>query len=79
MHEDDIDDLLETIDAQQAGRELLQRAASMPELERAAIELVDLAGLSPRDAARTLGISPGAMRVRLFRARARLRKEGRPR
>ena len=79
LHEDDIDDLLERIDAQQAGRELLRRAASMPELERAAIELVDLAGLPPRDAASTLGISPGAMRVRLFRARTRLRKEGRPR
>jgi RNA polymerase sigma-70 factor (ECF subfamily) len=51
----------------------------MPELERAAIELVDLTGLAPRDAARTLGISPGAMRVRLFRARTRLRMEGRPR
>lgn len=73
---DDLDDLIDRIDAQRAGRELLKRAANLPELERSAIELVDVMGLAPRNAARVLGISPGAMRVRLFRAHARLRKEG---
>lgn len=67
--------LEERIDAERPGRELLARAARLPELERIAIELVDIAGVRPRDAARTLGISAGALRVRLHRARTHLRKE----
>lgn len=70
--------LEERIDAERPGRELLARAARLPELERVAIELVDIAGVRPRDAARTLGISPGALRVRLHRARTHLRKEQQP-
>jgi RNA polymerase sigma factor (sigma-70 family) len=76
LGEDAIEDLTERIDAQRPGRRLLQRAARLPELERTAIELVDLAGLTPKEAARALDVSPGALRVRLFRARAQLRKEG---
>ncbi len=74
LESDEIEDLLERIDAQRQARELLCLAAELPELERAALELVDLAGLAPRDAARALNVSPGALRVRLFRARSRLRK-----
>jgi RNA polymerase sigma factor (sigma-70 family) len=73
--EDEIDGLAERIDAQRRGRELLVRAARLPEGERAALELVDLAGLTPTEAARALGITAGAVRVRLFRARTRLRKD----
>lgn len=62
-------------DAERTGRELMQRCARLAAVERAAIELVDLAGLTPKEGAKVLGISPGALRVRLFRARARLRKE----
>ena len=47
----------------------------MPELERTAVELVDLAGLTPKEAAAALGVPRGVLRVRLFRARARLRRE----
>jgi DNA-directed RNA polymerase specialized sigma24 family protein len=47
-------------------------------VEREAIELVDLVGLTPKEAARVLGVSPNALRVRLFRARNRLQKELRP-
>jgi DNA-directed RNA polymerase specialized sigma24 family protein len=36
--------------------------------------MVDLAGLRPNEAASVLGVSPGALRMRLMRARARLRK-----
>ena len=43
--------------------------------ERAAIELVDLAELTPKEAAAVLGVSRGVLRTRLSRARARLRKE----
>lgn len=74
---DEVEDLLDRIDAQSRGRELLVRAAQLPELERAALELVDLVGLSPKDAARALQVSAGALRVRLFRARSRLRKDER--
>lgn len=75
LDEGDLDDLEARIDAQQLGRELIERCALLPELERQAIELVDLDGLSPKEAAACLGISRGALRIRLFRARAKLRKE----
>lgn len=54
---------------------------SAPKTEREArtrgqvLELVDLSGLTPREAASVLGLSPNLVRVRLFRARHRLRKE----
>jgi DNA-directed RNA polymerase specialized sigma24 family protein len=44
-------------------------------VERAAIELVDLEDLTPKDAAAALGVSRVAFRQRLSRARSRLRKE----
>lgn len=75
LGEDEIEDLAERMDAQRQGRELLARAARLPDLDRTAIELVDLVGLTPKQAARALNVSPGALRVRLFRARNRLRKE----
>jgi RNA polymerase sigma factor (sigma-70 family) len=74
LAEDEIDDLTERIDSQRRARELLARAAQLPRLEREAIELVDLTGLTPREAAQALDVAPGALRVRLFRARTRLRK-----
>ena len=71
----EIDELAAKIDAQQAGRELLKRCAVLSENERAAIELVHLAELTPKEAAVALGVSRGVLRMRLSRARARLRKE----
>jgi RNA polymerase sigma-70 factor (ECF subfamily) len=70
-----IEDLTERIDAERAGRELLKRLAELPQLDRESLELVDLSGLTPKEAAAALGGTSGALRVRLFRARARLRKE----
>jgi RNA polymerase sigma factor (sigma-70 family) len=72
---DEVEDLAARIDAQRDGRELLERAALLSGLEREAIELVDLMGMTPKDAARVLGVSPNVLRVRLFRAHQRLRKE----
>jgi RNA polymerase sigma factor (sigma-70 family) len=69
------EELEHRIDAARAGRDLLSRLAELSPLDREAVELVDLAELTPTQAAKTLGIAPGLMRVRLFRARARLRKE----
>jgi RNA polymerase sigma factor (sigma-70 family) len=72
---DEIDELADKIDAQRAGRELIERCSRLPALERAAIELVDLSGLTPKEAAAALGVSRVVLRKRLSRARARLRKE----
>ena len=72
---DEIEDLAERIDAQRNGSQLLKRAARLSKVEREAIELVDLMDLTPKNAARVLGISANALRVRLFRAHNRLRKE----
>jgi len=71
----EIDELAAKIDAQQAGRELLRRCAVLSANERAAIELVDLGELTPKEAAVALGVPRGVLRMRLSRARARLRKE----
>jgi DNA-directed RNA polymerase specialized sigma24 family protein len=48
----------------------------MSRLDREAVELVDLCSLSSAEAAHELGISTAALRVRLLRSRARLRREG---
>ncbi len=71
---DAVEDLVDRIDAERAGGALLARLAELPRLDREVVELVDLAGLSPKEAAEALGASAGAVRVRLFRARAKLRK-----
>jgi RNA polymerase sigma factor (sigma-70 family) len=71
----EIDELAARIDAQREGRDLLKRCAVLSANERAAIELVDLAELTPKEAAAALGVPRGVLRMRLLRARARLRKE----
>jgi len=72
---DEIDELAERIDAEREGAALMRRCARLPPVERAAIELVDLADLTPKEAAVALGVSRVAFRQRLSRARSRLRKE----
>ena len=72
---DEIEELADRIDAEREGAALMQRCAQLPAVERAAIELVDLDGLSPKEAAQALGVSGVAFRKRLSRARSRLRKE----
>ena len=74
LDDDEIQQLVAKIDDQRAGRRLLEPCSRLREIDRAAIELVDLSGLSVIEAAATLHVSPGALRIRLFRARARLRK-----
>ena len=56
-------------------RDLVSGLATLPERDRAVIELVDLAGLRPKEAAAALGLRPGTVRMRLMRARTRLRQE----
>jgi RNA polymerase sigma factor (sigma-70 family) len=72
---DEIEELAERIDAERDGAALMRRCARLAPVERAAIELVDLEGFTPKEAAMALGISGVAFRKRLSRARSRLRKE----
>jgi RNA polymerase sigma factor (sigma-70 family) len=74
LDEDEIEELAERIDAERDGAAILQRCAQLPEIERAALELVDLGGLTPKEAALALGVSRVALRQRLSRARSRLRE-----
>jgi RNA polymerase sigma-70 factor (ECF subfamily) len=71
---DQIGELLERIDAERVGRRLVTELNALPEVERAMVELVDVAGLRAKEAADVLAISPGAARMRLMRGRSRLRK-----
>jgi RNA polymerase sigma-70 factor (ECF subfamily) len=71
---DHVGELLDRIDAERAGRALITELTTLPTLDRAVVELVDIAGFRVKEAASALGISPGAARMRLMRARARLRK-----
>jgi RNA polymerase sigma factor (sigma-70 family) len=72
---DEIEELAGRIDAEREGAALMQRYDRLPSADRAVIELVDLEGLSPMEAAQALGVSRVAFRKRLSRARSRLRKE----
>jgi RNA polymerase sigma factor (sigma-70 family) len=72
---DEIEELAGRIDTEREGRALMRRCEQLPAVERAAIELVDLEGLTPQEAAVALGVSRVAFRKRLSRARSRLRKE----
>ena len=74
LDSDQVEELLDRIDAERAGRGLVIGLTALPALDRHVVELVDLAGLRSKEAASVLGVSPGAVRMRLMRARARLRK-----
>jgi RNA polymerase sigma factor (sigma-70 family) len=74
---DEVEDLLGRIDAERPGRELMRRWRDLPPAERLAVELVDIAGLTTKEAATALGVSSGALRIRLFRARTKLRRSTR--
>jgi RNA polymerase sigma factor (sigma-70 family) len=72
----DADDYLrveERIDAAAALRRVYRAIQRLPEADRRLLELVAVDGLGPGAAAKLLGITAVAARVRLVRARARLR------
>jgi RNA polymerase sigma factor (sigma-70 family) len=73
LEPDDVDRLLEQIDASRQVRELHETLRALPEGERAVLELVSVDGLSVAEAAAALGIRPVTARVRLLRARRALR------
>jgi len=72
---DDVDRLVEKIDASRRVRELHAELQALPEGERAVLELVSVDGLTVAEAAAALGIRPVAARVRLHRARRALQPE----
>src|SRR5882757_10229462 len=72
---DETADLVRRIDAEGPGRAAFERLAALNAADREAVELVDLVGLPAKEAAAVIGVTAGALRIRLFRARARLRTE----
>lgn len=77
LDEDDIARIEDQIDAarQVNGVGLFDRLSAA---ERELVELVDLGGFTPREAAQAAGITSGVARIRLFRARAKLRRAFQP-
>ena len=75
---DEVGELIDRIDAERLGRTLVTGLTTLPAADRAVVELVDLAGLQPKEAAQVLGVAPSTLRMRLMRARARLRKAASP-
>ena len=53
---------------------VVRALAALKPTDREALMLVNWEGMTPIEAARSLGQSPAAFRVRLYRARARLRR-----
>jgi len=73
LTDDEIGQLEARIDAERLAPELREAIARVPAAEREAFELIVGDGLSAAQAAEALGISAVAARVRLSRARGRLR------
>ncbi len=70
---DDYERIEERILAERLAPRLAAALAALPEGQRELVELVTLDGLAPAQAARALGLSPAAARMRLSRARRGLR------
>lgn len=70
---DEADAVAAAIDAARLADEAMRALRRLPRAERQAVELVIHAGLSPTEVAGVLGISANAARLRLSRARRRLR------
>ncbi|HKZ13344.1 MAG TPA: RNA polymerase sigma factor [Solirubrobacterales bacterium] len=73
--DDDIAAMDARIDAEARSRELYAAMGRLAEGERAVLELVVLDGLSVSEAAAAAGVRPVTARVRLHRARRKLRAE----
>lgn len=69
---DDLSQLEDRIDAEEAARRVFRAMARLPESERVLLELVAIDQLSVTEAAAALGIRQGTARVRLHRARKAL-------
>jgi RNA polymerase sigma-70 factor (ECF subfamily) len=74
LEDDDYERLEQEIAATAVARELLAAVADLPAAEREVAELTLVEGLSPGEAARALGVKAPAVRMRLARARRKLRR-----
>jgi RNA polymerase sigma factor (sigma-70 family) len=74
LDEDDIARLEAELSAAAVSTDYLDAIASLPAAEREVAELTLVEGLSPVEAARALGMSAPAVRMRLSRARRKLRR-----
>ena len=74
LDSDDILRLEEVIDASRLAGPLERGFGLMPALEREALELVAFGSVSQEEAAAALGVAPATFRMRLSRARKRLRQ-----
>ncbi|MDO5630036.1 MAG: RNA polymerase sigma factor [Mobilicoccus sp.] len=72
LQPDALERAAERLDAERDARALMRRIETLPERLRAVVELVAVDGLPLTEAAAVLGITPGAARVRLHRARTAL-------
>lgn len=72
---EDVADILARIDAEAGARELYRAMDALPESERAVLELVAVDQLPVTEAADALGVGKVAARVRLHRARRRMRAQ----
>ena len=73
LDSDDYVRVEERIDAAAALRRAYEAMQQLPDRDRRLLELVAVDGRSPGEAAKVLGITAVATRVRLVRARSRLR------
>jgi hypothetical protein len=67
-------DPAELLDQRESGRQVRSALATLPPQDSALVTLVVWEGLSAVEAGRVLGMTAGTSRVRLHRARRRLRK-----
>ncbi len=70
-----LDDPLDDIEMKRTLRLIRTLLAELPMRQREVFDLVDLQGLKPREAADLLEMNPNTLRVHLFRARRKMRKE----
>ena len=75
LDDDDIERLLERIGSESQTRALLRGLDRLPPSERSVLELVAVDELALAEAARLLGIRRATARVRLHRARRRMRSQ----
>jgi RNA polymerase sigma-70 factor (ECF subfamily) len=75
LDEDDIDRISERLDAVRDAGHTGAALSRLPASQRAAFELVALDGMTAEAAASVVGSTPGAVRMRLNRARRSLRRE----
>ncbi|HSV40245.1 MAG TPA: RNA polymerase sigma factor [Nocardioidaceae bacterium] len=73
LEEDALGRIEERLATERQARLVMSAVAKLSSRDRAIVELVDLDGLEVQEAAAVLGLKPGTARVRLHRARSRIK------